>query len=415
MALRLTSAANPAYGAGILQGLAHAEALPDPTPIFDAIRHIASFQHASNDQLLGLALRRYFGSDIPDDVIQLVIDRALHAADPPSDAGADREEDTPHGEDEAVYARGINSARGQAAEVLGDIVANDADGSRTSLVLPVLDQLAEDPSIAVRSCVAHVISACLLHARPAATGAFTKLVQANDRLLACRHVERLMMYLGDGGAVDAVRPMIERMLASDFDDVGEAGGRLAAFAGLEWRQGDLLLAARSSERLAIRKGVASLCANCLPRSTDTLMATETLMLLMNDPEEGVRKAVAQVAGRLRDKRLRPYASLLSDLISSDSYTQALPQLLITLEHAPDRVDKLAIECTKRFVALFSADAGDMSTRAAGEAQQVGQLVLRAYTQATSAAARREALNLVDELLVISAIGFTDLVSVAERD
>ena len=53
----------------------------------------------------------------------------------------------------------MNCARGQAALILGDLLIHDADGHRTQLVAPSLPQLAEDPSVAVRSSVAHVLAA----------------------------------------------------------------------------------------------------------------------------------------------------------------------------------------------------------------------------------------------------------------
>ena len=44
--------------------------------------------------------------------------------------------------------------------------------------------------------------------------------------------------------------------------------------------------------------------------------------------------------RLRGTRLRPFANLLNELIASDSYAESTPQMSLTLQHAPDRVDDL---------------------------------------------------------------------------
>ena len=41
---------------------------------------------------------------------------------------------------------GFNSARGISASILGDLLIHDATGHRTSLVVPSLPQLAEDPA-----------------------------------------------------------------------------------------------------------------------------------------------------------------------------------------------------------------------------------------------------------------------------
>lgn len=152
----------------------------------------------------------------------------------------------------------------------------------------------------------------------------------------------------------------------------------------------------------------------MPSSSNATVAEEALVQLMNDSDEGVRGAVAEVAGALRNERLRPFSRALSALISSEAYPQAVPQLLITLEHAPDRVDSLVISCARRFIEVRGSDIGDISTSAAGNAREVGQLVFRAYAQATSQAQRRESLDLIDQLLAFNAFGMAELVSAAER-
>jgi hypothetical protein len=409
LARRLTVAAHPAYGDAILDGLADADSLPYPEPVFDAIRHLANLQGTSRDGWHGSPLRRYFKTSIPDDVIQLVIDEALHAVEAP-----DGSEDTTSDEDRDLFTAGINTDRGKAALMLGDILIHDADGHRTALVLPFLDRLAADPSVAVRTCVAHVVTACLRHARPAAVAAFGILIRDDDRLLATQPVERLMMYLGNGGAVDLVHPLVARMLASSATDVQEAGGRLAAFAGIEWGQPDLFSSSAAHEPPAIRKGVASLCAHYLPHTADPAAASTALVASFDDADEGVREAAAQVAAQLRGRRLRPYKRLVSALISSASFEKAESQLLLTLEHAPDRVDDLAIQFAQRYIAVHGADAGNTATGAAGDARKVGQLVLRALAQASSASGRGNALDIIDQLLLLDAYGMSELVGATER-
>jgi hypothetical protein len=134
---------------------------------------------------------------------------------------------------------------------------------------------------------------------------------------------------------------------------------------------------------------------------------------MNDSDENVRKAVAETAGILRGERLRPFVRILSALIASEAYSDAVPQLLITLERAPDRVDALVTACAQRFVEVHGVDIGNMATGAAADAREVGQLVFRAYAQATSATRRREALDLIDQLLALNAYGVAELADAAE--
>ena len=127
--------------------------------MFDVVRHVAALGNDGNDQALMMALRQHLAGDVPDDITELVLDRALHATDPTEDAWSKL---APNGEpyfDGDIATNGMNCARGQAALILGDLLIYDTDGHRTQLVAPSLAQLAADPSVAVRSSVAHVLGA----------------------------------------------------------------------------------------------------------------------------------------------------------------------------------------------------------------------------------------------------------------
>src|SRR5258706_10361588 len=108
--------------------------------------------------------------------------------------------------------------RGACVEMLGDILIHDVDGHRTSLVAPSLNELASDPSIAVRSRVGRLIAVCLRHAQPIALDAFQRLIQADDRLLATQYVADLVVYVAWINAT-TVEPVIRRMIESAYAQV----------------------------------------------------------------------------------------------------------------------------------------------------------------------------------------------------
>jgi hypothetical protein len=283
----------------------------------------------------------------------------------------------------------------------------------TLLVAPSLDQLAEDPSVAVRACVAHLIAACLRHARAEAVEAFRRLLETDDRLLETPHVQNLIVYVGIGEPA-LIEPVIRRMLASAHEEVRKGGGGLAAYAGLELGLEQLLTSARRSQDVAIREGAAEMCAYRLPRTASAETATDTLQQFMNDDEEKVREVGAKVAAALRGQRLGPFEETLAALIRSPSFTHAASQLFITLERAPDRVDSLILQTAQRFIEVNGANIGNIATGAAAEGREIGELVLRAYAQATDAAPRATTLDMIDGLLLYAAFGVDELVAAAER-
>ncbi len=413
LALRMTADTPSAYVGAILFALMQTQNPIDASLVFDVVRHVATFGDDGNDQALVMALQRHLSGDVPDDIIELVLDRALHATDPAEDAWS-----KPSSNGEPYFGgdisdNGMNCARGQAALILGDLLIYDADGHRTQLVVPSLSQLASDPSVAVRSSVAHVLAASLRRATDEALAAFEQLIATDDQLLATNNLINLMFYIGPGRPA-VVEPVIERMLASPHENVQRWGGYLAARAGLEFGLGHLLNAARASDKASIRTGAADLCARILPHTSDAVTASAALQQFVYDEDEEVRKAAAWVVAELRDKPLQPFRELLKAVVASPTFTEALGQLIFTLQAAPDRIDEIFLLCTQRFIEVHGTAASDISTAAAGDAQAITQLTLRAYAQAPGRAERSQVLDLIDGLLLIGAIGALEAVDQAER-
>jgi hypothetical protein len=413
LALAFDRDTNLAYIDAVLRGVGQAKEPVDAERMFKLVRHAASLEIEDLDRWLGWSLRRVLDEEIPDDIIEIVLDRALNSPHPDSESWL---EEAPSGGryySGDPFSFGINSGRGSSAEVLGDLLVRDTDGQRTELVVPSLPALATDSSVAVRSCVAHVVGGCLRHARPAANAAFALLIDTDDRLLATRPVERLIVYIGwdDPGLVV---PTIRRMLASEYENVREAGGRLAAFAGLEFGEAGLLEDGLHSADPQVRKGVATVCAHRLPHAGDGEGAEVAVRSLIRDTDDEVRKEAAGVASALRGHALAPYAEVLLELIASPAFEDGLAQLLITLQRAPGRVDRLTFACAERFVEAHAGDAHSIASRAAADSKEVGELLLRSYATTTDSDARARALDLLDGLLAIGAYGVADLIAAAER-
>ena len=412
LALQLGESSHPAYLDGILHGLRQSEPIA-PELIFDVLRHVASLDRRDNDQALPSALRNYLDAEIPPDIVELLIDIALRSPNPEGEAWQREAWDGKRFYNGDPFANGMNTARGWASITLGDLLVHDPDGSRSELVAPHLASLAADPSLAVRSCVAHTLAAGLRHVRGRVAEAFPVLVDAPDDLLGTRCVEELIIYLGFTDT-SFVGPMFERMLASDHDLVRQAGGRVGAYAGLELGLPSLLDEAVHSSTPEVRQGAATICAHRLPITAESGRAGAALEVLFDDTEEAVRSEAAGVASALRGQPLSPHFGLISRLIASAAFEPACTQLLITLDNATERVDDLIVATTRRFLDCYRGQLSSIATHAAADAREVGTLLLRAYAQAQDAAARSEVLDLIDDLLMEAAYDFAKTVSKAER-
>jgi hypothetical protein len=412
LSLRLSATTNSAYTTAILMGLHEADVPLDQTDdFFDCVRYIARLGHTDSDRWLGWALQRHLAS-VPIDIVELIRDRALNASDPVDDrATVTSDEGTPG---ERLQMNGMNSARGSLAESLGNMLVYDSDGTRTAVVAPALPALASDPVVSVRGQVAHTISASLRFQREAAVAAFAILIDTDDSILTVLHVRRLMMYIGNGGDAATLRPVLQRMLRSDNVKVRQCGGELAVFAALQWDLTAPLYEVLDGTDSAMRKGAAEGCAIKVTNTRNLTLAMSTLSALFDDPSEEVREAAAQVARHLRQQPLQRVKSMLRALIDSSAYEAATPQLFITLQNAPDRVDALALRAAQRFIEVSGEAAGDIRTGAAGKAHYVSDLVIRGLAQAREPGERAQLLDVVDGLMRAGAYGVDEAVDEAGR-
>lgn len=411
LAMHLTATTNGAYPAAILWGFGEATIPNDAQPaVFDAIRHVMSLDLPNCDRWLGWAVRRVL-EDTPLDIVELVLHGALNAPDPVDDSPVfTRRDDNRPGRD--LFQNGLNTSRGSLAESLGDLLVHDPDGTRTRLVAPHLIELARDPVLSVRSCVAHTIAACLLHSRPSAYEAFDHLIETDDLLLASDRLGVLMVYIGNADPA-RIDPVIDRMLSSPDAEVRKAGGRMGAFAALQWGRPALMERALAGD-IEVRSGAAEVCAARVDRSADSDLVTSSLRHLVRDGEEEVRKLVSTFASHLRGSELHPYAELLTDLIASPSFIHANPQLLITLQEAPDKVDDLVRLAAQRFLDIYGSDVADIRTRAAGDAHYISGLVVRGLAQANSRDYVAALLDILDRLLELGVYGVDRAIDEAVR-
>lgn len=412
LGLRINSTYNPAYLLGIITGVADPdEKLETLDPIFDLVRHTATLDVAALEQWAAWPLNRLVNTPVPDDVVGLVLRLALGATSPEA-AGLPApgvnmigQPVPPEGVPD-LLAAGINTGRGQAASVLARLLAVDEDGHRTALVSDSLDELAGDRSLAVRACVAQVLVACMRHARERAIHAATVLLTADDVLMTSAPVQQLCFWLKD-------ESVLRRMLASDLDEVREAGGQLAAYQALEYESPWLLEEAMAAGKPA-RRGAVEVCARRIAVAGDAALADLTVRAAFDDSEDEIRSAAAGVVAALRGTALRPHSDLLTAFIDSPTFEAALPQLEITLEAAPDRVTDLLAATVERFLDLFGAESTSIANAAAGSSHELGKLVLRWYEQADSPEERARALDVIDRMLQVGSFGVQDLVVAAER-
>jgi hypothetical protein len=175
LSLRFPLGTNPAYIERVLDGLKGTAAA---TPLkLDVCRKAFAESRIES----GKAIADLLGSikePLPNDAVEILHWLATEHPDPENDLWSEKAAGGQPDDTGDILTRGINTARGRAAEAIRDLIFNDGD--YVARFRATIDRLLEDRSIAVRSCVASTLLAVARQEVQLALTGFCKLV-ATDR------------------------------------------------------------------------------------------------------------------------------------------------------------------------------------------------------------------------------------------
>jgi hypothetical protein len=409
LALTLDASYNRHYLEAILMGLGDTQVGVAPDLVFAALRHAAAV--GGQDRWIAQPLKAVLEEDVPADIVELVLARALGvrdlahldatdvAAEEPSDMGD-------------PFTSGLNTSRGGNVYALTRLVAYDRDGSRAAIVMPYLDRLATDPSPEVRACVAELVWVALRWDRDAALSAFETLVRDRAPALLTSDAFGRLMFAVIVTDVERALPLAEEMRVSPDADMCEHGAQFLTLAAVEASRPELLPRVLDRNDPVPRRGAAYILAARLRWSADPAVA-DALIGLFEDDDEKVREAAATFAGNIRGESLARFRPVITAFIASPAATD-LTQLLLTLEHAPEPEHALILQLAHQMVDREGGALGDVRTSAAGDARHLTQLVLRSYSLTDDPEQRRVLLDVVDRLLEVGAYGIADAIDEMRR-
>jgi len=409
LVLRFPDDANPAYFHAVLRGLDGGMA--DPGAIFEACRRCHRLPKRPAGSAFCHLVEKLPELPWPEDLLDAI---AWHATDNPD---PDRE----HWRTEAssgqcyyggdIYTAGINCVRGAAAGAFRALLF--ADTERVLRFLPTLRRMVRDPSIAVRSCVVTTLLPVLKHDRDLALELFLELCNTEDGLLKTRHVEEFMRYatLTHFGQL---QPIVDRMLRSDDPDVAQAGARQACIASLGLEEADGLAEQCLTGSEPLRKGAAQVFAANVAQAQFRSVCEDRLVQIFDDPSEKVRALASECFDKLEGDALGDTTALVERFETSAAFAANRAHLIRALETTTARLPDVTISVCKRFIEIAGTAAGDMRTRAAGEAHRLSDLIIRAYHQAADQAIRKRCLDTIDDLLRVGAMGLQEALGEFER-
>ena len=386
LALRIPAEAHPVYIEEVLRALEKTAASIE-LKISVCERAFAQSRESSGGVIADVI--GHIEEPLSDSAIEMLTWLATEHGDPVAREGGDAADDDGGSAVNDLYTQGINCTRGRAAQALGRLILTDA--VYIERFRPAIDQLIRDPSPAVRSCVAGIVTAVWQHDPQLAMDLFERLDLSEDRLLTTPHVDAVLRYTVRNHIAEA-RPTLKRMLRSSDKDIAESGGRLAGLAALYHESAADVAAEARQGSTPQRIGIAQVASKNINLPQCREWCEESLLELFDDDDAAVRRTAAMCFRELGDRPLDEYADLIRLFCESRAFQDQAAHLMKALKDSPFRLPGLTCEICDRFLERFS-EAGERVPYL----RDVAHLVFRTYQHHQNDEWATHALDLIDRL------------------
>lgn len=390
LGLRFDSNTNPAYLNALLTGIEKAD-IPESLK-FEVVERFFSLHGGECGSKLADVLSS-FKSSVGEEQQKILAWLAAEHLDPVEERW---EKETIGGRtyEEEIYTQGINCTRGRVALAVGNLCFNNPQNRER--LLPLIEMMLKDPSVAVRSCVAYALLAIFDHDQARTLNLLRELLKCDDRLMATRHVQDLVNY-GLRKHYDILRPTVNRMSNSSHPEVTSAGARFDSLAVLYGHPAQEYVQAAIVGSPPQRLGVAQVASHNLGNDECDHWCVEMLLRLAHDADSEVQGQVAGCFRRLEDLPLSKYSELISAFVRSVSFEADSFSLLHVLEESLHPLPSIVCEVCESFASRFGGESMDVSRGRHSNGDTVWKLILRVYAQHKEDSLSRRVLDVMDAM------------------
>lgn len=409
LCFRLPASTPYFYFAGILRGITGSELdANDIVRVCQMCHKLPS--RPCGDEICG-AIAKLSIPRLPAEAIQLLEWYAIEDPSPIKEHWKERQPNKRDGHARDILSDGINSVRGKAAEAIAERLF--ADNSTAPDLLFVVEKMVRDPSVAVRSCVATSLLALLNYDRDIAVRLFQQLCNAEDALFEAPDVDRFIWYAVPSH-YQALASIIDRMRMSELPMVARAGGRHACLAGLVIDEAQPLANLCDSGNSENRLGAAEVYSANVRTLRFKEFCEKRLTKMFYDTSAEVREKAASCFGKFENNQLGDFIALVESFVDSPAFSDGHEFLIRALEATTAKLPDIVCVIAERFIEAVGQESGDLRTRLPFEAEKIGQLLLRAYSQAIEPNLKRNCLNAIDRMLEVGAYGVDKALTTFDR-
>ncbi len=200
---------HPYYFQAVLRGITDAKV--DIETALDVCRWCHRLPTRPCGRAICDLLASFATSPLPADILDMVAWYATEDSDPAQEVRHTSDWYDHNERSDAIFTAGVNSVRGRAAEVIGELIFHTPE--RAHHFFPSLERMVRDPSISVRACVARALQLLFLSQAERAVSLFIQLCEGDEVLLKTGYVEHFLAWAAEA-YIEAILPIIERMLTS---------------------------------------------------------------------------------------------------------------------------------------------------------------------------------------------------------
>lgn len=383
------------YITSAISGLADSDAPADW--IVDIVRRFAPHFEGGSRRGICHALEKRAEAGLPDDLLDMVADWALHDPSLEKEMWLTRASGERSSSFDQALTFGINTNRGAAVEALCHC-ALSRKPPQVERCFQVLERAAGDPSAGVRACVIHWLGPFLSHDEARSLTIFERALEEQPILLQSQ-VSQRFLYGCYQRHFFRMRPYIEAMLGDRDDETRQAGARLACLAAFHEPEAEPMAEQAITGDTAMRQGAAKVYARNLEQYEVQASCEINLRRLLDDPDEKVRNEVGQCFSHLRPEHLDSLRPFIRDFLASQSLRSGSQYLIRYLKSVACDDYDLALDATERILEEVGDSILDIRTRWAALEADLVQLPLAVYNHAISPTVKERAMDLFERLLV----------------
>jgi hypothetical protein len=345
-------------------------------------------------------LASFATSPLPTDALDIVAWYATEDSDPAQEIWHESDWQGHDEHSDAIFMAGINSVRGRAAEVIGELIFHRPE--RAHHFLPSLERMIQDPSVSVRACVAKTLQLLFLSQPEPAVSLFTRLCEGNKALLKTGYVEHFLTWSAEAH-LEAVLPIIDRMLTVEEPAIATVGARAACIASLVSEAARPLAVRCLAGTEAHRQGAANVFARHLRFVRFRSQCEEALLQLFRDPDERVQEEAVRCFLHFEKEELGEYLAFAEAFVQTPGFKANPYTLLTTLKRTTARCPALICLVCEQLIAVFQSEEVSKRLQIGPPTDTISQLVLRGYSQSMedmNESLQRRCLDIIDALPLI---------------